>query len=128
MIKPGQVTDQLFDLADLFTTSAALAGVNYQPPEDEYLDGIDQTSFLLADTGQSNRKYKYFWLGQTLSGLRVAEYKFMLAGMSWDEPDVVNGKSATVQETYSTPSCLTCTWTPRNGTASLTGKPSWTTC
>ena len=103
MIKPGQVTDQLFDLADLFTTSAALAGVNYQPPETEYLDGIDQTSFLLADAGQSNRKYEYFWLGQTMSGLRVAEYKFMLAGMSWDEPDVVNGESATVQETYSTP-------------------------
>ena len=103
MIKPGQVSDQLFDLADLFTTSAALAGVDYQPPETEYLDGIDQTSFLLADAGQSNRKYEYFWLGQTLSGLRVAEYKFMLAGMSWDEPDVVNGEFATVQETYSTP-------------------------
>ena len=103
MIKPGQVSDQLFDLADLFTTSAALAGVDYQPPETEYLDGIDQTSFLLADVGQSNRKYEYFWLGQTMSGLRVAEYKFMLAGMSWDEPDVVNGEFATVQETYSTP-------------------------
>ena len=103
MIKPGQVSDQLFDLADLFTTSAALAGVNYQPPEDEYLDGIDQTSFSAGGTGQSNRKYEYFWLGQTLSGLRVAEYKFMVAGMSWDEPDVVNGESATVQETYSTP-------------------------
>ena len=103
MIKPGQVSDQLFDLADLFTTSAALAGVDYQPPEDEYLDGIDQTSFLLADAGQSNRKYEYFWLGQTVSGLRVAEYKFMLAGMSWDEPDVVNGESATVQETYPMP-------------------------
>ena len=38
-----------------------------------------------------------------MSGLRVAEYKFMLAGMSWDEPDVVNGEFATVQETYSTP-------------------------
>ena len=103
MIKPGQVSDQLFDLADLFTTSAALAGVDYQPPEDEYLDGIDQTSFLLADAGQSNRKYEYFWLGQTVSGLRVAEYKFMVAGMSWDEPDVVNGESATVQETYPMP-------------------------
>ena len=34
MIKPGQVSDELFDLADLFTTSAALAGVDYQPPED----------------------------------------------------------------------------------------------
>ena len=64
MITPGQINDGLFDLADLFTTSAALAGVEYRPPEDQYLDGIDQTSFLLADAGQSNRKYAYYWLGR----------------------------------------------------------------
>ena len=103
MIEPGQESDGLFDLADLFTTSAALAGVQYRPPEDQYLDGIDQTSFLVADAGLSNRKYDYFWLQDTLSGLRVAEYKFMLAGTSWDETDVVNGESATVLETYATP-------------------------
>ena len=103
MIEPGRTTDGLFDLADLFTTSAALAGVEYRPPENQYLDGIDQTSFLVADAGLSNRKYAYFWLQDTLSGLRVAEYKFMLAGTSWDEPDVVNGESATVLETYATP-------------------------
>ena len=27
----------MFDLADLFTTSAALAGVQYRPPNDQYL-------------------------------------------------------------------------------------------
>ncbi len=103
MIEPGQTSDGVFDLADLFTTSAALAGVQYRPPDDQYLDGIDQTSFLLADGGLSNRKYVYLWLQDTLSGLRVAEYKFMIAGMSWDEPDVVNGESATVLESYPTP-------------------------
>ena len=51
MIEPGRVTDQLFDLADLFTTSAALAGVDYRPADDQYLDDIDQSSFLLADAG-----------------------------------------------------------------------------
>jgi arylsulfatase len=103
MIEPGQTSDGVFDLADLFTTSAALAGVEYRPPKDQYLDGIDQTSFLLTDGGLSNRKYVYFWLQDTLSGLRVAEYKFMIAGTSWDEPDVVNGESATVLEAYPTP-------------------------
>lgn len=103
MIEPGQTSDGVFDLADLFTTSAALAGVEYRPPKDQYLDGIDQTSFLLTDGGLSNRKYVYFWLQDTLSGLRVAEYKFMVAGTSWDEPDVVNGESATVLEAYPTP-------------------------
>lgn len=103
MITPGQVNDGVFDLADLFTTSAALAGIQYRPPQDQYLDGIDQTSFLLADGGLSNRKYVYFWLQNALSGLRVGEYKFMIAGTAWDSPDVVNGESATPLETYQTP-------------------------
>ena len=85
MITPGQQNDGLFDLSDLFLTSLALAGVEYRPPDDQYLDSIDQTSFLLADGGLSNRKYVYFWLQNIFSGLRVAEYKFMMAGMSFDE-------------------------------------------
>jgi arylsulfatase len=100
MITPGQVSDGLFDLADLFNTSIALAGVEYRPPKDRYIDGIDQTSFLLADAGLSNRKYVYYWLQEVLSGLRVAEYKVMLAGMSEDEPDVINPGSSTVLENY----------------------------
>lgn len=100
MITPGQVNNGLFDLADLFLTSLALAGVTYRPPAEQYLDSIDQTSFLLAGEGLSNRKYVYLWLQDVFSGLRVAEYKFMMAGMSFDEFDVVNGESATVLETY----------------------------
>ena len=100
MITPGQVSDGVFDLADLFTTSLALAGVDYRPLEKQYLDGIDQTSFLLADAGLSNRKYVYYWLRDAFSALRVAEYKFVLAGMSEDEPDVINPGSSTVFESY----------------------------
>jgi arylsulfatase len=100
MITTGQVSDGLFDLGDLFLTSLALAGVQYRPPEEQYLDSVDQTSFLLADEGLSNRKYVYMWLQNVFSGLRVAEYKFMMAGMSFDEFDVVNAESATVLETY----------------------------
>ena len=128
MITPGQSNDGLFDLADLFTTSLALAGVEYRAPEDQYMDGIDQTSFLLADAGLSNRKYVYYWLQDILTGVRVAEYKFMVAGMSDD--DLGRGqsrqyhKSGDLQEWAS---CSTCTSIPRSGTASLAGKPLWTT-
>lgn len=100
MITPGQQNIGLFDLADLFLTSATLAGVDYRPPKNQYLDSIDQTSFLLSDDGLSNRKYVYLWAMDTFSGLRVAEYKFMMAGTSWDEPDIVNADGATVLETY----------------------------
>ncbi len=103
VITTGQENDGIFDLADLFTTSAALAGVAYRPPDDQYLDGIDQTSFLLADGGLSNRKYEYLWSQDAFSGIRLAEYKFMVAGTSWDESDVVNGESALPLETFQNP-------------------------
>ena len=35
MITPGRQSDGLFDLADLFLTSLALAGVEYRPPKDQ---------------------------------------------------------------------------------------------
>ncbi len=100
MIAPGQVSDGLFDLSDLFNTSIALAGAQDQIPADRYIDGIDQTSFLLADGGLSNRKYVYFSIQDIPSGLRVAEYKFVMAGMSDDDRDVINPGSVTTLENY----------------------------
>ena len=100
MITPGRQSDGLFDLSDLFLTSLALAGVDYRPPKDKYLDSIDQASFLLADGGISNRKYVYYWLQDVFSALRVAEYKFVMAGMSDDAWDVVNPGGGTTLENY----------------------------
>lgn len=100
MITPGQVSDGLFDLADLFNTSIALAEAQDQMPEDRYIDGIDQTSFLLADEGLSNRKYVYYSIQDVPTGLRVAEYKFVTAGMSDDDRDVINPGSLTTLENY----------------------------
>lgn len=76
MIAPGRVSDGLFDLMDLFDTSLALAGVDSATlPDDRYWDGIDQSSFLLADSGESKREHVYMWLGSTLAALRMREYK-----------------------------------------------------
>lgn len=100
MITPGQVNDGLFDFSDFFPTLLNLAGSTDQIPKDRYIDGINQTSFLLADHGLSNRKYVYYWLQDVYSGHRVAEYKFVFAGMSFDEFDVINGDSATALENY----------------------------
>ena len=61
MITPGRQSDELFDLMDLFNTSLHLAGIEGKLPTDRYIDGIDQTSFLLADDGQSNREKVYIW-------------------------------------------------------------------
>jgi arylsulfatase len=86
MIKPARDSDGIFDLADLFATSLTLAGAADKVPSDRYIDSIDQTSFLLADDGDSNRKYEYYWLGDKFSAVRFGEYKYMTV----TEQDVPN--------------------------------------
>ena len=90
MIDAGRVSDGLFSQMDLFPTMLALAGASERVPADRYIDGVDQTSFLLAADGDSNRKYQYYWLGRTFSALRVGEYKFMVASISDGDHDVLN--------------------------------------
>lgn len=75
MIGPGRVSDGLFDLMDLFNTSLALGGALNAMPQDRFIDGIDQTSFLLADDGQSARENVYFWMGASFNAMRMREYK-----------------------------------------------------
>ncbi|MEY4810455.1 MAG: hypothetical protein RI986_793 [Planctomycetota bacterium] len=78
MITPGRQSDDLFDLMDLFNTSLALAGATDRIPTDRYIDGIDQTSFLLADAGLSHREKVYMWNEGTLMAMRMYEYKMHL--------------------------------------------------
>jgi arylsulfatase len=73
-IAAGRVSDGLFDLADLFMTAATLGGAKV--PEDRYIDGVDQTSFLLADNGSSNREAVFYYIGDTFSAMRVGPLKF----------------------------------------------------
>ncbi len=75
MIAPGRVSDGLFDLMDLFNTSLMLGGATAAIPADRYIDGIDQTSFLLMDDGQSARENVYFWVGGIFAAMRMREYK-----------------------------------------------------
>jgi arylsulfatase A-like enzyme len=76
MIKPGRVSDGVFDLMDLFNTTVNLAGANDKLPKAVYIDGINQTSFLLHDEGESNRECVYFWWKTELMALRMREYKW----------------------------------------------------
>jgi arylsulfatase len=85
MIDGGQASDGIFDYTDLLPTFLGLAGLRDAVPDDRFIDGIDQSSFLLAPGGRSNRKYHYYWLGQSFSALRCGEYKFMLNAVG-DDP------------------------------------------
>ncbi len=75
MIGPGRESDELFDLMDLFNTALTLAGAADKIPTDRYIDGIDQTSFLLVDGGRSRREKVFIWAGSELMAMRMYEYK-----------------------------------------------------
>ncbi len=76
VIEPGRESDELFDLMDLFGTALNLAGVSTDElPGGNYYDFIDQTSFLLADGGESKREAVYFWWGKELMACRMKEFK-----------------------------------------------------
>ncbi len=44
-------------------------------PEEVYIDGIDQTSFLIMDDGKSLREQIYYWFQSTFAALRMRECK-----------------------------------------------------
>ncbi len=77
MIKPGRQSAELFDLMDLFNTSISIAGAGKMIPNDRYIDGIDQTSFLLDDSGRSHREKVFIWSQYTPVGIRMYEYKLL---------------------------------------------------
>jgi len=93
MIAPGRKSDGLFDLMDLFNTSLALAGVADKIPSDRYIDGIDQTSFLLADKGESRREVVWMWNQYDFSAVRINEFKshFRMCQIDNDNPDAMGG-------------------------------------
>lgn len=79
IIEPGR-SDGLFDLADLFNTTLSIAGkkggeVAEVLPNDHYIDGVDQASFLVGDEHLSNRRSRIYTMNQLASAIRIDEFK-----------------------------------------------------
>ncbi len=74
-IAAGRQSDGLFDLSDLFNTALGVAGASDRIPSERYIDGIDQTSFLLADDGQSKRDAVFMYSENNFMAVRWMEYK-----------------------------------------------------
>ncbi len=91
MIEADRHSDGLVSFADLLPTLMSLAGASSSVPDDRFIDGVDQSSFLLAPEGRSLRKHHYYWLGQMFSAIRVGELKFMLGSISDNDTDVQGG-------------------------------------
>jgi len=86
VIKAGRVSDGLFDIMDLFNTSLALGGISSKIPPERYIDGIDQTGFLLADNGESARQAIFSYNQAEFSGLRWSEFKAYFKVQLFDQP------------------------------------------
>ena len=84
MIDAGQQSDGLFNFSDILPTALALAGASAALPSDRYIDGVDQSAFLLTPEGRSHRKHHYYWLKEHFSALRCGEYKMVLRSTSDD--------------------------------------------
>lgn len=80
MIRPRR-SDGLFDLADIYNTAIALAGkpgvqAGQYVSSSTYIDGVDQSSFLLADDGVSARRSRIYTLNQYFAAVRVDQFKY----------------------------------------------------
>lgn len=87
MIEPGQESNELIDLTDLYMTSLRLAGgLQAQLPDNLYFDGIDQTAFLLAKDGHSRRQVEFMWNSNDFCALRWKDYKVHFQVFDVTEP------------------------------------------
>lgn len=76
MIEPGQETNEIIDLTDLYMVSLRLGGnLESKLPSNLYFDGIDQTSYLLAKDGHSRRQTEFLWNSMDFCAIRWKDYK-----------------------------------------------------
>jgi arylsulfatase len=66
-------------------TALSLAGVSGGKlaelfPKTTYIDGVDQASFLVADSGLSARRSRIYTLNQYYSAVRIDEFKGVATG------------------------------------------------
>lgn len=92
MIKPRE-SAELFDLMDLYNTTAAIAGALDKVPIDRPIDGINQAGFLLADNGQSARDRIHTWVERDLVAIRLHELKMYFMVTESENPHLMIDQS-----------------------------------
>ena len=75
VIEADQVSGDIIQQTDLFTTFARLAGATEYIPTDRIIDGIDQTSLLFNGDTYGRRDYVFIYQGTTLAATVKDQYK-----------------------------------------------------
>lgn len=85
-VKPGQVSNEIVHVTDLYTTLSHIGGASV--PQDRPIDGIDQTDFLTGVRPDSAREGFLFYIKNELRALKWRDWKLHFY---W-EPEVNEGK------------------------------------
>jgi arylsulfatase len=78
IIEPNQINAGLIQVTDMYTTAARIGGALDQLPNDRVIDGLEQSSYLMAAT-PSRREYIFHYSGANIGAIRVGQYKRHLA-------------------------------------------------
>jgi arylsulfatase len=78
IIKPNQISADLLHVTDMYTTAARIGGALDKLPKDRIVDGLEQSSYLMAAT-PSRREYMFHYSGAKLGAVRLGQYKRHLA-------------------------------------------------
>lgn len=78
VIEPNQISADIIHVTDMFTTAARIGGAMGNIPTDRVIDGLEQSSYLLAGN-KSRREYMFHYSGPVVGAIRVGQYKRIMA-------------------------------------------------
>jgi arylsulfatase A-like enzyme len=78
IIEPLQINADLLQVTDMYTTAARIGGAINEIPDDRVIDGLEQSSYLMATT-PSRREYIFHYSGPVVGAIRLGQYKRHLA-------------------------------------------------
>ena len=76
VFEAGTRAQDIFHVADLYTTFARLANADKYIPRDRLVDGIDQAPTLLLGEGHGRRDYVFVYEGPVLKSVVKQQFKF----------------------------------------------------
>jgi arylsulfatase A-like enzyme len=78
VIEPLQISAELLQVTDMYTTAARIGDGLDKVPDDRVIDGLDQSSYLMG-AGESRRHYIFHYSGPNLGAVRLGQYKRHMA-------------------------------------------------
>jgi arylsulfatase len=75
-VLPGQVSNEIVHITDMFTTLIRWAGLEI--PRDRVIDGVDQRAFLEGKQKNSNREGFPYWMSDVMYGVKWRNFKTVL--------------------------------------------------